>query len=117
MGVEIALSRAYIDLAREWRELGNVGNALDCLVRAGETLKDIKTRGSVLDKPLKELDLNTRAYGALAYSRTSPEIKTIRELCDQTQADLLQRRHLGKTSLREIIRKLDELGLELKEGN
>src|SRR4029077_20126506 len=62
-----------------------------------------------LDMTVQELDLSVRANNCLE----SAKIGTVRELVKKTDADLLKVRSFGKTSLREVKRKLADLGLSL----
>ncbi len=63
----------------------------------------------LLAKPLADLELSVRANNCLESAR----IATIGELVRKTESDLLRLRSFGKTSLREIRRKLADLGLSL----
>jgi DNA-directed RNA polymerase subunit alpha len=62
-----------------------------------------------LDMTVQELDLSVRANNCLE----SAKIQTVRELVKKTDQDLLKVRSFGKTSLREVKRKLADLGLSL----
>lgn len=62
-----------------------------------------------LQMPVTELDLSVRASNCLE----SAKIDTVGELVGQTDSDLLKVRSFGRTSLREVKRKLSDLGLEL----
>ncbi len=62
-----------------------------------------------LNTPLSELELSVRAGNCLE----SIKIETIGQLVEMTEADLLKVRSFGKTSLREIKRKLADMGLSL----
>ncbi|HEV2294430.1 MAG TPA: DNA-directed RNA polymerase subunit alpha [Tepidisphaeraceae bacterium] len=62
-----------------------------------------------LDMTVQELDLSVRANNCLE----SAKINTVRELVKKTDSDLLKVRSFGKTSLREVKRKLADLGLSL----
>lgn len=64
---------------------------------------------SKLDMPIQELDLSVRANNCLESSK----IQTVRELVKKTEGDLLKVRSFGKTSLREVKRKLADMGLSL----
>ena len=64
---------------------------------------------SKLSMPIQELDLSVRANNCLE----SAKIQTVRDLVKKTDADLLKVRSFGKTSLREVKRKLADLGLSL----
>ncbi|MCZ6445552.1 MAG: DNA-directed RNA polymerase subunit alpha [Planctomycetota bacterium] len=58
---------------------------------------------------ISELNLSVRAGNCLE----TADIRTIRELVQKDEGDLLAVRSFGKTSLREVKRKLEELGLSL----
>jgi DNA-directed RNA polymerase subunit alpha len=62
-----------------------------------------------LNMSVQELDLSVRANNCLE----SAKIPTVRELVKKTDADLLKVRSFGKTSLREVKRKLADMGLSL----
>lgn len=62
-----------------------------------------------LTKPITELELSVRASNCLESAR----INTVAELVSHSESDLLKVRSFGKTSLREVKRKLEDLGLEL----
>ena len=64
---------------------------------------------TLLQKPVSELELSVRASNCLEAAR----IMTIGDLATKSEADLLRLRSFGKTSLREIRRKLAEFGLSL----
>lgn len=62
-----------------------------------------------LNTPVQELELSVRASNCLE----SAKVETVGQLVKMTEADLLKIRSLGKTSLREIKRKLADIGLSL----
>ncbi len=62
-----------------------------------------------LNMTIQELDLSVRANNCLE----SAKITTVRDLVRKTDGDLLKVRSFGKTSLREVKRKLADLGLSL----
>lgn len=62
-----------------------------------------------LQMPISELDLSVRANNCLE----SAKVDTVAELVSQPESELLKVRSFGKTSLREVKRKLADLGLEL----
>ena len=61
---------------------------------------------SKLNMPIEELELSVRASNCL----DSVKIQTVGELVKMTEADLLKIRSFGKTSLREVKRKLADIG-------
>jgi DNA-directed RNA polymerase subunit alpha len=62
-----------------------------------------------LNMPIQELELSVRASNCLE----SAKVETVGQLVKMTEADLLRIRSFGKTSLREIKRKLADIGLSL----
>jgi len=62
-----------------------------------------------LSMPIQELELSVRAGNCLE----SVKVETVGQLAKMTDADLLKIRSFGKTSLREIKRKLADIGLSL----
>lgn len=62
-----------------------------------------------LNQPISTLDLSVRASNCLE----SAKIHTVGELVKLTENDLLKVRSFGKTSLREVKRKLQDIGLSL----
>jgi len=62
-----------------------------------------------LNMPVQELELSVRASNCLE----SAKIETVGQLAKMTDADLLKIRSFGKTSLREVKRKLADIGLSL----
>lgn len=75
----------------------------DALVEYDEAIDEL------LDKPVSALNLSVRANNCLEAAR----VDTIRELVVRTESDLLRVRSFGKTSLNEVYRKLEDLGLRL----
>lgn len=64
---------------------------------------------SKLNMTVQELDLSVRANNCLESAR----IQTVRDLVLKADQDLLKVRSFGKTSLREVKRRLQDLGLRL----
>lgn len=62
-----------------------------------------------LQMPISELELSVRASNCLE----SAKINTVGELVAHAESDLLKVRSFGKTSLREVKRKLQEMNLDL----
>ena len=62
-----------------------------------------------LGQPITDLDLGVRPSNCLEAAK----ITTLRGLVQLTEADLLKVRSFGRTSLREVKRKLSDLGLSL----
>lgn len=62
-----------------------------------------------LNMPIGELALSVRASNCLESAR----VQNVAQLVQRTENDLLEVRAFGKTSLREVKRKLEEMGLSL----
>lgn len=62
-----------------------------------------------LNMPVSELDLSVRASNCLESAR----INTVADLVAKSDNDLLKVRSFGRTSLREVKRKLEDMGLTL----
>jgi DNA-directed RNA polymerase subunit alpha len=62
-----------------------------------------------LDMPIQELELSVRASNCLE----SVKVDTVGQLVEMEEAELLKIRSFGKTSLREVKRKLADIGLSL----
>ena len=60
-------------------------------------------------KPISDLDLSVRAANCMEIEG----IATVGEVCGLTEDHLLEVRNFGKTSLKEIRKKLSERGLSL----
>ena len=72
----------------------------------------VAERGALLSKPVADLEMGVRATNCLQAAK----ISTVGELLAFSDADLLKVRSFGKTSLREVKRKLGDMGLALGMG-
>ena len=63
----------------------------------------------LLKMSVQELELTVRAHNCLE----SAKVQTVGQLVNMSESDLLKIRSFGKTSMREVSRKLDDLGLSL----
>lgn len=66
---------------------------------------------SILETPFEELELSVRSYNCL-WRRG---VKTVGDICKMTADELMHVRNIGPRSFREIVGKLHEMGLDLKE--
>ena len=62
-----------------------------------------------LDKSVEELELSVRSYNCLK----NANIRTIRELVQKTEAEMLKTKNFGRKSLNEIKDILHSMGLSL----
>lgn len=71
------------------------------------------TIGKLLNTTIEDMGLSTRSYNGL--KRVS--INTLRDLIKLTRQDLLDIKNLGEKSFNEIIKKVSELGLDMRPDN
>jgi len=103
--------RKHLNPFVQYFELGTdtaSDEALAAIREANRSLVDPELQ-SKLNMTVQDLDLSVRANNCLE----SAKIQTVRDLVKKTDADLLKVRSFGKTSLREVKRKLADLGLSL----
>ena len=74
--------------------------------------KENNDQQKVLDMNIDELELSVRSYNCLKRAG----INTVQELISKSPEDMMKVRNLGKKSLDEVLEKLKELNLELKQG-
>jgi DNA-directed RNA polymerase subunit alpha len=102
--------RKHLNPFVQYFELGSdtiSDDALTTLETSAPTLDpDVQQK---LNMTIQELDLSVRAANCLELAK----IQTVRDLVRKSEADLLKVRSFGKTSLREIKRKLTDMGLRL----
>jgi len=98
--------RKHLNPFVQYFELGEV--IIDSGVKEAEAEVDAELQKK-LNMSIHELELSVRANNCL----DSAKIRTVAELVTKTEADLLEIRSFGKTSLREVKRKLADLGLSL----
>jgi DNA-directed RNA polymerase subunit alpha len=103
--------RKHLNPFVQYFELGSdlaSEDALLALRDANKALVDPQLEQK-LNMSVQELDLSVRANNCLE----SAKIGTVRDLVKKTDNDLLKVRSFGKTSLREVKRKLADMGLSL----
>ena len=67
----------------------------------------------VLDMNIEDLDLSVRSFNCLKRAN----INTVADLAEKTEEDMMKVRNLGRKSLEEVKKKLEELGLALRVNN
>lgn len=97
--------RKHLNPFVQYYELGQERVSEEAAAAAGVDEELIRK----LNMPLADLDLSVRASNCLESAR----IDTVAQLVVQSDQDLLKLRSFGRTSLREVKRKLLDLGLEL----
>lgn len=89
-------ARLTEELSGQGRRLNRIRQAL--MVRTG------------ISGPVTELGLSVRSLNCLGHAK----IKTVEQLCQQTEADLILLKNFGQKSVDEIKQALAEFGLSLK---
>ncbi len=97
--------RKHLNPFVQYYELGQERVSEEAAAAAGVDEELIRK----LNMPVSDLELSVRAANCLESAR----IETVSQLVTQSEADLLKLRSFGRTSLREVKRKLQELGLDL----
>jgi DNA-directed RNA polymerase subunit alpha len=102
--------RKHLNPFVQYRELGEeiVTSEAAVVELPGEGMMDRELQER-LSMPISQLDLSVRASNCLE----SAKVGTVGELVRMTESDLLKVRSFGRTSLREVKRKLADLGLSL----
>lgn len=103
--------RKHLNPFVQYFELGSETASDDAVTGLREATKatidpDLQQK---LNMTIQELDLSVRANNCLE----SAKIQTVRDLVKKTDQDLLKVRSFGKTSLREVKRRLSDMGLSL----
>ena len=70
---------------------------------------DIITK--TLETPIEEIEFSVRTYNCLKRA----EINTVQDLIDKRESEVTKIRNLGKKSLKEVIDKVNEMGLKFHE--
>jgi len=95
----------YSELGRELPQAGE---------KQIEEVEEEKASADEISKkmaiPISEMDLSVRASNCLEYAN----VKTIGELVNKEEDELLELKNFGKTTLLEIKKKLNQLGLSFK---
>lgn len=103
--------RKHLNPFVQYFELGSETVSDEAMESLRETAKPIidPDLEHKLNMTVQELDLSVRANNCLE----SAKITAVRDLVQKTDGDLLKVRSFGKTSLREVKRRLADLGLSL----
>ncbi len=103
--------RKHLNPFVQYFELGHelvTDDAMESLREAAKPIIDPDLEHK-LNMTIQELDLSVRANNCLE----SAKLQMVRDLVQKTDADLLKVRSFGKTSLREVKRRLADMGLSL----
>ena len=99
-------SRILIEHLEVVASIDNIANVSGMMI---EKVEDPKQKA--LETPIEDLDFSVRAYNCLKRAG----IHTLQDLVNKSDADVMKIRNLGKKSLKEVLDKVKELDLNLKD--
>ena len=76
--------------------------------------KEIKLKAKILnylETSIEDLDFSVRAYNCLKRAG----IHTLQDLVNKSESDMMKIRNLGKKSLKEVLDKIRDMGLVLRD--
>lgn len=106
---EEAIALAARILIEHFNILTNLSNIADMTGMMIEKTEDPKVKA--LETTIEDLDFSVRAYNCLKRAG----IHTLQDLVNRSENDMMKIRNLGKKSLKEVLDKVKELGLLLRE--
>lgn len=106
---EEAIALASRILIEHLEIIANVNNIANVTGLMKEKEEDPKVKA--LETPIEELDFSVRAYNCLKRAG----VHTLQDLVNKSDAEVMKIRNLGKKSLKEVLDKVKELDLNLKE--
>ena len=99
-------SRILIEHLEIVANLNNIANVTGLMKEKAE---DPKVKA--LETPIEDLDFSVRAYNCLKRAG----VHTLQDLVNKSDAEVMKIRNLGKKSLKEVLDKVKELDLNLKD--
>ena len=73
--------------------------------------KKVDTIAKTLETPIEEIEFSVRAYNCLKRAG----IHTVQDLINKKEVEVTKIRNLGKKSLKEVLDKVDEMGLQFRD--
>jgi DNA-directed RNA polymerase subunit alpha len=101
-------SKILSEYLRRFIELTESVDDMEIMVEKPEEQKD-----KIMEMTIEELDLSVRSYNCLKRAG----INSVEELIQRNEDDMMKVRNLGKKSLEEVINKLHDLGLSLRNDD
>ena len=108
MKPEEAIALASRILIEHFSILTNLSNIADMTGMMIEKTEDPKVKA--LETTIEDLDFSVRAYNCLKRAN----IHTLQDLVNKSENDMMKIRNLGKKSLKEVLDKVRDLGLVLR---
>ena len=101
--MEVKILVEHFNLLCDLNEIANVSGIMQ--------EKHVDTITKTLETPIEEVEFSVRAYNCLKRAG----IHTIQDLVNKKEIEVTKIRNLGKKSLKEVLDKVADLGLEFKE--
>ena len=111
MKPEEAIALASRILIEHFSILTNLSNIADMTGMMIEKTEDPKVKA--LETTIEDLDFSVRAYNCLKRAN----IHTLQDLVNKSENDMMKIRNLGKKSLKEVLDKVRDLGLVLRNDD
>ena len=111
MRPEEAVALASRILIEHFNILTNLSNIADMTGMMIEKTEDPKVKA--LESTIEDLDFSVRAYNCLKRAN----IHTLQDLVNMSENDMMKIRNLGKKSLKEVLDKVRDLGLILRNDD
>ena len=108
---EEAIALAARILIEHFNILTNLSNIADMTGMMIEKTEDPKAKA--LETTIEDLDFSVRAYNCLKRAG----IHTLQDLVNKSENDMMKIRNLGKKSLKEVLDKVRDLGLVLRDDD
>ena len=108
---EEAIALASRILIEHFNILTNLSNIADMTGMMIEKTEDPKVKA--LETTIEDLDFSVRAYNCLKRAG----IHTLQDLVNKSENDMMKIRNLGKKSLKEVLDKIRDMGLILREDD
>ena len=101
LGAKILIE--HFNIIADLNSISNIANIMQ--------EKKIDTMTKTLETPIEEVEFSVRAYNCLKRAG----IHTVQDLVNKKEIEVTKIRNLGKKSLKEVLDKVEELGLTFKE--
>ena len=101
LGAKILIE--HFNIIADLNSISNIANIMQ--------EKKIDTMTKTLETPIEEVEFSVRAYNCLKRAG----IHTVQDLVNKKEVEVTKIRNLGKKSLKEVLDKVEELGLSFKE--
>ena len=101
LGAKILIE--HFNIIADLNSISNIANIMQA--------KKIDTMTKTLETPIEEVEFSVRAYNCLKRAG----IHTVQDLVNKKEIEVTKIRNLGKKSLKEVLDKVEELGLSFKE--